>query len=138
MPRISPEGRSAAAFLTGVQAPEPPINMPPAEAKLWREIVQSKPIGWFDAGSLLLLDLYAYTAIAAGRVAAAASAVGDIGSPAAGRLCRRLVALNTSALGLASRLRLTPQNTIHRRSGLLSEPGAGSPDPLLGGRARGH
>jgi len=138
MPRQSPEARSAAAFLTGVQAPEPPADLLPGEVKLWVEIVQSKPAGWFDAGSLLLLELYAYTAIQAARVAAALSDVGDIGSPVAGRLCRRLVALNNSTVGLASRLRLTVQATVHRKSGMLSEPGAGETDPLLGGRARGH
>jgi len=108
------------------------------KATLWVQIVQSKPSGWFDAGSLHLLTLYAYTAIQAGRVAAAASAVDDVSSPAAGRLCRRLVALNVSAVGLASRLRLAVRASVHRRSGMLSEPGAGAPDPLLGGRTRGH
>jgi len=138
MPRQSPEARAASLFLPGAQAPEPPADLAPAEAQLWLAIVQAKPAGWFDAGSLHLLTLYVRTAVLAARVAAAAAAADDVTSPASGRLCRRLVALNTSAVGLASRLRLTVQASVHRRSGMLSEPGAGAPAPLLGGRARGH
>jgi len=138
MPRQSPEARGAASFLSVIQASEPAADLAPGEAVLWLQIVQAKPAGWFEAGFLHLLSLYVRTVVLAARVAAAAAAADDVGSQASGRLCRRLVALNTSAVGLASKLRLTVQASMHRRSGMLSEPGAGAPDPLRGGRARGH
>jgi phage terminase small subunit len=102
MPRISPEARSAAAFLTGGKPPEPPKHLDIAAAAIWREIVASKPVDWFDAGAQVLLENYCSSAAHARvlyRRLLRAHRAGD--GDEARSLERRLLAFTRSMAALA-------------------------------------
>ena len=115
MPRKSPEARAGTTLAAG-KPPPPPASLSPAAAKLWKEIVEARPAGHFDAGSLPLLHSYCACLDHLPKA--------DIGSAAH----RRLLSCITT---LATKLRLTIQANVHRRAGLLDE--VSKVPPLLGG-----
>ena len=136
MPRISAEARAAAAHLVGGKPPPPPKEMSPDAAKIWKLIVRSKPLGWFDYGSLVLLRQYCETAVEAQRFAAILAEDCetlddriDVG--------KHLTRLNGSLTTMATKLRLSVQAAVDRKSRMLDEDGAGekTDDQLLGGKA---
>ena len=115
MPRKSPEARAAAAIAS--RRPAPPARLSPTAAKLWVEIVQARPPGHFDAGALPLLASYC-------RVLDQVDTV-EVGTTVHTRLVKR-------AVTLATKLRLTVQQNVHRRAGELDERSPAL-SPLLGG-----
>jgi len=107
------------------------------ERGLWRGIVASKPIGFFDAGSLILLGRYV-------RMACWVEVLENelIGQPAllprSAGIESRLVKANGCLAQLANKLRLSVEASVDRRSGMLTEKPSGkdgdeSEDVLLGG-----
>lgn len=131
MPRISAEARAASAYAVGGRHPPPPKDLFPEEAKLWRDIVKAKPLGWFDAGSLPLLAQYCRSVPIA--IKAAEEARGSVDKDAISNLAK----LNTSIAMLATKLRLSVQAAVDRRNRMLDEEGTGkkADDTLLGGKA---
>lgn len=136
MPRASAEGRAAAAYRAGGKRPAPPAWLN-AEAKThWRRIVAEKPLGWFDAGSLPLLAQYCATLVRARELAERLEAL-PADKKGAQALEVRLMGVNGSCLSLATKLRLSVQAAVDRRSRMLDEEGPGeepASDPLLGGK----
>ncbi len=135
MPRISAEARGALSYRVGGRPPPAPKNLSREAAAIWRAIVRAKPLGWFDPGSLPLLARYCRTAVRAEQLADVldATTVHDLG---AADLEKRVVKLNGSLTTLATKLRLSVQGAVDRKSRLLDEAGAGGADDrLLGGTA---
>jgi hypothetical protein len=137
MPRISAEGRAGAYFRAGSIAPAPPAYLRAAGKELWRQIVCSRPVDRFDAGALPLLESYVVLVChVRGLLRELARAKADTPLTTA-ELERRIAAMNRSIGTLASKLRLSVQARVDRRSGEIGEPGPGdaASDPLLGGQA---
>jgi hypothetical protein len=147
MSRMSAEARGASAFRAGNRPPPPPENFSDAAAAIWREIVGSKPVDWFDGGSFGLLRQFCRTMAQAESVALqlAATETDEQKIDALERrivaqrleaLERRLIALNTCCTTLATKLRISVQAKISTRSGMLTEKAdKDADDALLGGRA---
>jgi hypothetical protein len=134
MPRKSPEATAAVLWRTGGKVAPPPANLGEPEAKLWRAITAARPVDWFDAASLPLLQRYVRTAIHAEKLADELD-LAPIGSPAHAALVKMVVQCNASLGGLAARLRLSTQVSITPRStGHLGERGWAD-SALLGGKA---
>lgn len=135
MPRISAENRGAIAYRSGSKPPPAPARLDPEAAAIWRVVVRSKPLGWFDASSLALLELYCTTLVKARQVAVELAPL-EVRTPGVERLERRLIRLNSNTIALATKLRLTVQAAVNRRSRMLDEAGVGDHfDGLLGGSA---
>jgi hypothetical protein len=130
MPRISAEARAASAYEAVRRRPGPPKDFSPQEINLWRDIIRSKPAGWFDAGSLPLLEQYCRSIPIASDAAKEAKSLDK-------DAVSRLATLNTSIAMLATKLRLSVQAAVDRRNRILDEEGAGEKagDHLLGGKA---
>ena len=107
---------TAAATIASGKPPSPPAGLSPAAAKLWKEIVAARPAGYFDAGNLPLLKSYVVLLDILEKA--------DVGSATHRRLL-------SSAVNLATKLRLTVQANVHRRAGILDEKPR--PAPFLGG-----
>lgn len=136
MPRASAEERAARAFRVGGKRPPAPAHLSTDAAATWRQIIAVKPLGWFDAGSLPLLELYCLTLERAHLVATRVAAT-DVSDKNAHGLEIRLMGLNASCATLATKLRLSVQAAVHRHSRMLDERGPGegaAADPLLGGK----
>jgi hypothetical protein len=137
MPRISAEERSMSMYRAGPVPPAPPRGMSAPARRIWRDIVASKPPGWFDAGSLGLLERHAKMMARAGEVERKLDAV-EVGSQEYRELGVLLTKFVSSSVTTARQLRLTVQAVIERQSLLLDEKGvtaAGHKDRLLGGQA---
>lgn len=140
MPRISAEARSASALRAGAAPPEPPKHLSKEAAEVWRAVAASKPADWFDAGAQLLLEQLCETAIH-GR--AVAKKLRDFRKSGAWDECKpwekRLALMATTISTLCTKLRLSVQAVMDRRSGRVGERGQGKPDAkpdtLLGGTA---
>ena len=141
MPRQSAESRAAAAFRAGAEPPRPPSGLSAAAKAVWVEIVASKPADFFDAGARPLLIAYCEAAV---HVAYLARKLqwhrSRRYSPDAIDCEKRFVAVSGAMTTLSTKLRLSVQALVDRRSRGLLEQGAGSPtakkpDRLLGGEA---
>ena len=137
MPRMSAEARSAAAFRAGGgEYPPPPAGMSFREQEFWNAIVKSKPIDWFDPGSLPLLARYCVLTHQAEKLE---EILRDTPTAEAGRVEARIIALNGNLVTIATKLRLSVQAAVDRHSRMLGEKGHGEDDPkddgLLGGNA---
>jgi hypothetical protein len=69
MPRISAEARSGSVWREGGNHPQPPKHMSKAAQRIWREIVNCRPIDFFQPGALHLLEQLCVVTVAARRVA---------------------------------------------------------------------
>jgi hypothetical protein len=133
MPRQSVEARAAEFWRKGRVIPKAPEYLSDKAKSLWKDIVSCKPPGWFNEGNYPLLAMFCDLVVTAEELAVQRDAVPVMDREAA-RLERRWCKTVAVMLSLAVRLRLTPQQAIHRRSGMLDEPGWGPDDPLLRGR----
>ena len=134
MPRKSAEALAAAHFRAGGRHPEPPADLNPEAAKLWRSIVDCRAIDFFRGGQLEMLARYCRLAVIQDRNVAALEV--DPSNPAA---LAATVALEPKVVALATKLRITVQSETGRHglsqaTGKISERGTklGS---LLGGYA---
>lgn len=105
--------------LPGGGRPEPPDDMPEAQAQTWRDAVDGMPVGWFGPQNADLLGLYCVHVDAAKTVAEQVRRV--LRAPvteARLKVLNRLTTIarrETSAVcSLAMRLRLAPQATTRK------------------------
>ena len=136
MPRASAEARAAAAQRAGGKRQQPPEWLSDEARAHWRRIVAAKPLGWFDDGRLPLLAEYCETLVRARQLAERLAEVPP-DEKGAQALEVRLMGVNGSCLSLATKLRLSVQSAVDRRSRMLDESGPGEEaagDPLLGGK----
>lgn len=105
---------------------EPPSDLTDAQAEVWRSVVATKPVEWFDADTAPLLCEYCRAAVMCNTLALqveAAIAEGDAGSlkgilDMRDKESKRLVSIGTK-LRLTQQSRYTPKaaDTANRRSG---------------------
>jgi hypothetical protein len=133
MPRQSMEARAAEFWRKGRVMPKAPEYLSDKAKLLWKDVVSCKPSGWFDEGNLPLLGMFCDMVVIAEELAVQRDAVPVLHREAA-RLERRWIKAVLTMCTLAVKLRLTPQANIHRKSGMLSEPGWGPEDRLFRGR----
>jgi hypothetical protein len=112
--------------------PDAPEYLSDKAKSLWKDIVSCKPPDWFDEGNLPLLGQYCDLVTTAEKLSAQREALPVMHRETV-RLRRQHLATVLAATTVAVKLRLTVQNTVDRKSGLLTEAGWGS-DSLLRGR----
>lgn len=135
MPRASAEARAASVYQSGGKAPTAPRALSPEGREIWREIVNSKPIGWFDPGSLQLLELYCSSVVDAKALSAQLLVASESEKP---RIRKQLIHVTMSCTSLATKCRLSVQSAVDRRSRMLDESVSvekQEDDALLGGNA---
>jgi hypothetical protein len=131
---MSAEARSAAVWREGGQHPEPPASLSKEAKRLWNEIVRARPIDYFQPGSRTLLAQFCEMAVEQDENLRVMRE--NRGDPDAQRVVRDMAqTLNMTA----TKLRLTIQTEVDRKSGKLDEkePTArgkkGKADVLFGG-----
>jgi hypothetical protein len=135
MPRLSAEARMATAFRAGAKPPQPPRDLGPAAAAVWRSIMQSKPLGFFDS-SLPQLAVYCRIMATLDRISAELEETPP-GTERSAQLVKEVRALGSVVAVHGRQLRITNTARIDRKAGILDEAGPGRllDDDLLGGRA---
>jgi hypothetical protein len=117
---MAQRGRKSAASLSVVpridaapDRPEPPPELSPEEAEVWREVVSAMSRDWFaTAETHLLLRLYCFDAMIADRIAKALRTTDMDSDPDAFDRLAGMHARQTSTLiSLATKMRLTHQST---------------------------
>ena len=111
MSRQSTEALAIATVSIPVR-PEPPERLSKEEAKLWREIVDSKPVDWFDADTRPLLEAYCQAISFQWMIAREiATGFADMGSVLPLEKLHSMQEKNAKLLAqLATKMRLTPQS----------------------------
>jgi hypothetical protein len=135
MPRISGDDRAAAAFRAGGKGPSAPRNLSKEAAKLWRQIVDDRPPDFFRPGSEQMLERFCWAVIEARKIDGLIEPCDPL-DLAYRRLLRHQIALSAMITTLATKLRLSVQADVDRRSRKIDErPAPAALDPLLGGAA---
>jgi hypothetical protein len=111
MPRKSAEQRSAELFRTGNKPPQPPVDLSPPAAELWKAIATSKPADYWTPALQILLRAFCETSEHSQRVATRLAAL-PVGDPEALALGRQMAATNASLGGLSQKMRLSAQSTV--------------------------
>lgn len=114
--------RKSAASLAVVPAipsasptrPEPPAHLPDEAATIWRATTASRPAGYFDAGSLPLLEVYSRLVAEYRRVAAAVEAM-PVDDDDFAKLTSVADKLAGRVSSLATRMRLSQQSRTDSR-----------------------
>jgi phage terminase small subunit len=132
MPRISAEAKSAAAFRAGIARRKPPRHLSAAAKRLWREIVEDRPVDYFRPGSYEALEQFCeYTIQLRGTLKVLRRA----SSEDYPRVLRSAARLSAVLAPLARRLRLSVQASSRYDASKTGERGDGARDRLLGGAA---
>ena len=136
MPRKSAEAIAAARFLASPSGrhPSPPADMPEAAKRVWKDIVECRPVDFFRGGSLQLLEQFCRQTVIARQMTAAVEA-DPTDRDAVGSMTKVSASLTT----LATKLRLSIQaengrHGLDRAEGKLNEA-APKASSLLGGHA---
>jgi hypothetical protein len=116
MPRQSAEARSAAVWRGGGRHPEPPKNLSAAAQKLWREIVEDRPVDFFRPGALHLLEQLCVAVVAARQVARCVEE-----NPLDANAERAYTNWMQRCAMHCQKLRLSIQTEVDRKSGQLDE-----------------
>jgi hypothetical protein len=128
----SHRGRKSAAELavvpiSAVRRPEPPEELSPEEAEVWRQTVDGMRADWFGVETHPLLLCYC-TQAATAEFLAIALRTTDVGDKSYGRLLALHRGATKIMLSLATKLRITPQsNRMSSRDG--RDPTGGRPKP---------
>ncbi len=134
MPRISAEARSAAAWRQGGKHPQPPKEFDADEKAVWREIVECRPVDFFQPGALHLLEQLCVATVAARKVAAIVRE-----RPGNSEAAKLYLSYAHQCAMHCTKLRLSIQSALRTESGKLDErePTAkgqnGRSDVLFGG-----
>jgi phage terminase small subunit len=118
MARMSPEGRSAAAYLAGGSLPRPPAHLSKRAAAIWREITRSRPCDYFRPGSLNLLANFCQLA-ACQEIYMRDLAADPRNYELQHVVCKVAGVMNS----VATKLKLTPSAVHDRKAGILTEKG---------------
>jgi hypothetical protein len=123
----------AGAFYRAGERKEPPKALTARAKAIWREIINSKPVDWFDAGSLGLLADHCRTQERLEDCWRALDRL-PVGSVDANLVMRELRTLRTNYATSARLLRLAVSHGIERQAVKASEraPEAEA-DALIGG-----
>jgi hypothetical protein len=132
-----PGRKSAAEKLASVvnlpnrQVP-PPDDLSEEAAKVWRDVVATKPVSWWDAGSLPLLAQYCRVTVEARRidglllVEAEFLTTKKADLPAYSRLRRMQGSISRELAALATKMRLAQQSRYQEKSAHTAATKGGS------------
>jgi phage terminase small subunit len=115
---MSPEAKAAENTLLEMPLarPEPPPALTPAQAKVWRKVVQAMPANWFRPEMLELLEAYSVLVDRWRGVRAdvnAMQASGVIGEKFY-KAVRQETNMGRSVMVMATKLRLTPRTVYDK------------------------
>jgi hypothetical protein len=122
---MAQRGRRSAASLAVVatlpgQRPEPPVDLTPAQAQVWRAVASTKPADWFTADSHPLLAAYCRHVVAADRIARLIDNLEAEERPDLGEynhLLKMRDRESRAMVGLARSMRLTQQSRYDHKTG---------------------
>jgi phage terminase small subunit len=132
MPRASASAAATANLLVKAKPPAPPRHMNQEAQEHWKRIVAARPIDFFSAGNLPLLEQYCRTLV---FLRQASDLLDTIDAADVGHFAEQTAVvsrLTTMAIVLATKLRLTVQSTVRGDASILRGKPA-SRSPLLGG-----
>jgi hypothetical protein len=145
MPRQSVEAKAGARFRARPknELPQPPEHLSLEARKIWARILSTKPADWFDEGSLVLLAQFCDLVAEQAKLVLQRTELEQL-KPTnildrtevikarldINKAIREFALASTTA---ATKLRLTVQNTIDRKSGVLSEK---PPEAVVAAAAR--
>jgi hypothetical protein len=138
MPRISAEARGAAALRAGGKLPDPPKDLSDEAKLVWKAVTASKPVDWFDAGSLVLLEDFCNAAVHARHIEKRIETLRGAEAWAELSDWEKRAAVSTTRLtGLATKLRLSVQANVEWHDRKIGEKGQkeAAGDTLIGGKA---
>lgn len=131
-------GRKSSAKLATVKdtadyLPPVPDGYSDEQAQHWKGIIASKPVGWWDSGSLPILDDYCKSIVEAQRIADLMEASHPLTDDdelkrydALQKIHGRLAGIKATA---ATKLRLTPQSRYNAKSADTASRKAGKGRP---------
>jgi hypothetical protein len=138
--RHSAEERAGSFYRKGRKSTQPPRGMSPAGRRIWREIIASKPVDWFDADPRQELMAHCENRARLNDLMQRL-AKEDVGSRAFRQLAINMKMISTMLVASSRQLRLSVHAATDRGSTKLTEHGSatGADDDLVGGAAtRGH
>ena len=114
MPRKSANEVAIESVAVGVVSfnhdrPDPPADMPEAQAAIWRAVVSAMRPGWFSRETHEQLARYCHAMVECARLEAELVRIG-VESEDYGRMSKRRNATAASALSYARALRITPHS----------------------------
>ena len=114
MPRKSANEVAIESVAVGVVSfnhdrPDPPADMPEAQAAIWRAVVSAMRPGWFSRETHDQLARYCHAMVECARLEAELVRIG-VESEDYGRMSKRRNATAASALSYARALRITPHS----------------------------
>jgi hypothetical protein len=92
------------------QPPEPPAELTPSQARIWRDVAASRPADWFDAGAGTLLVAFCRH-VDTGNTLAGLIAATEPTDKRYRSLLLMAARQSSMVAMLASKLRLAPSNT---------------------------
>ena len=135
MPRTSAQERAAAFYRADNTVREPPKELSQRAKAIWREVVRSKPLDWFDGGSLGLLADHCETQARLEECWVVLRRL-PVGCDEARTIMAEVKILRPNFGRSAALLRLPVQYTVDRRATLAGEKAPeGQDDALIGGQA---
>ena len=129
-----PGRQSAASLVVAPVSPwarlEPPETLTEAQARVWREVVATKPVEWFKADSAPVLEAYCQSVENYRRTATALDQTDSCDLQTYRVLSELVIKQANLVAALATKLRLTPQSrytpqaaaTADRKSGDVRKP----------------
>jgi hypothetical protein len=132
MPRLSAEERAAAAFRSGITRRAPPRRLCTQGKRLWREIVDDRPVDFFRPGSFELLEQFCQLTV---QLRLLHKQLRKVPPNEYAGVALTISRLSATVSTLARQLRLTILSDIHRQGAKAVERGEGERDRLLGGAA---
>jgi hypothetical protein len=133
--RHSAEERSGSFYRAGGQPAKPPKGLSAPAKRIWREIIASKPLDWFDADQLHALSAHCEGRARLSEIMARL-AKEDVGSREFRELANAMKLIGSAVATSARQLRLTVQQAVEPRETKRSERGS-TADDLVGGAAVG-
>lgn len=137
MARMSVEARAAAAFRSGATPPKPPSHLSKEAKAVWNDVVTSRPVDWFDSGSLPLLEAYCdtYARLLPAREELERAGLTQMGQkgPQPSAELQAVKILTSQLIALATKLRLSVQASVPHITGASKEKTPNLANSLLGG-----
>lgn len=127
MARMSAEARAQAALRQGAMAPKPPRHLAKEAKKVWRELVDSRPVDYFHEGNFYQLEQLCNTIVAYRLIVPS-----HLADPKDRDIAKRVAELTASTSTLCRNLRLTIQSNLRGDSGKLHERTAPRSNLLAG------
>jgi hypothetical protein len=133
--RHSAEGRAGSFYRAGGRPAQAPAGMSAFARRVWREIIASKPLDWFDGDALHELRVHCENRARLNDLTRR-SAKEDVGSKEFRELAVTMRVVSTMLTSSARQLRLTVQHKIDYQTTTMKEGGSALGSDLIGGAAK--